>query len=95
MQRLIDAAKQVVEQWEKGDLAAAVRALDAVLNDPEVFSTDDEIQQAREIHATDEVEIDDGAFASRAEGEGMWVSAWVWVPKPDSDEEEDDEPTPT
>lgn len=39
-----------------------------------------QIEAARDIHQTDEVEIDDDALLSDPEdGTGYWVSAWVWV----------------
>lgn len=41
-------------------------------------ATDDEIRQAREFYASDEIEIDDNAQASRSD-EGVWVAAWVWL----------------
>jgi len=43
------------------------------------FATEEEIKEARELYQTDDIEIDDGAKASRAEGEGLWVAAWVWL----------------
>jgi len=38
------------------------------------------IARARKEYQSDEVEIDDDANVSHAEGEGDWVSAWVWLP---------------
>jgi hypothetical protein len=43
------------------------------------FATEEEIKEARELYQTDDIEIDDGAKASRTEGEGLWVAAWVWL----------------
>lgn len=37
-----------------------------------------EIQTARDLYQTDDVEIDDNAAVSRTD-EGMWVAAWVWI----------------
>ena len=37
-----------------------------------------EIEEARQIHASDEINIDDNAGISHADG-GFWVQAWVWV----------------
>ena len=49
-------------------------------------ATEAEIQAARLLHATDEVEVDIDALASHADDEkdvmGVWVQAWVWVGKP-------------
>lgn len=40
----------------------------------------DEIEEARERYATDELEIDEDAVTSRADrDDGLWVSAWVWL----------------
>mgnify|MGYP003145568405 CR=1 FL=1 len=42
----------------------------------------EEIEAARELHGSDEIEIDDDAYRSRAEedADGTWVSGWLWVP---------------
>ena len=41
--------------------------------------TDEEyIAVARELYATDDVEIDDEPALSHA-NDGAWVAAWVWV----------------
>ncbi len=42
-------------------------------------ATPDQIDQARLIHQSHEVEIDDDAGVSEADA-GFWVQAWVWVP---------------
>ena len=52
-------------------------------------ATQEEIDEARAMYADDDINIDDGAKASRAD-EGVWVAAWVWVP---NDTPEDDEET--
>lgn len=46
-QRLYEAAKAVVDRWESGDLAEAVRALAEIVNDPELLATDDELIRAQ------------------------------------------------
>ena len=61
-------------------LPADYQLVEAFLNRREAFATCAEIEEAREIHGSDEVELDPGAFASRGD-DGFWVSAWVWVPK--------------
>lgn len=44
------------------------------------YATPDEISRARDLHQTDEVEIDDDAKVSPArDGSGVWVAAWVWL----------------
>jgi hypothetical protein len=84
MKHVIDAAKAVVANWEKGDLADAVRTLDAALQDV-AFATSKEIQRARDEYQTDEIEIDGDAYASHCDGDaGMWVSAWVWLAAEDA-----------
>jgi len=46
----------------------------------------DEIAQARDIYADDNLEIDDDARVSRPGADnGVWVAAWVWVPAADDD----------
>ena len=83
-QRLYDAAKEVLANWEHGDLAGAVRKLDAAVNDPDLLATPEELDRARAIYGSDEVEFDEGAFTSRcAEENGLWVSAWVWMKLPE------------
>lgn len=45
------------------------------------LATPDEIERARDEYAfgsNDQIEIDDGAAASRGEG-GLWIAAWVWL----------------
>jgi hypothetical protein len=49
-------------------------------------ATPKEIEAAKDVHASDEVNIDSTAWSSRADN-GYWVHAWVWVDKPESDEE--------
>lgn len=41
-------------------------------------ATEEEIQAARDEYQNDDVEIDEGALASHADG-GVWVAAWVWL----------------
>lgn len=80
-QRLINAARAVVDNWERGDLAGAVRYLDGVLDDITPSSAD-ERDLARQRHCNDEINVDEDALVSRC-GEpedGLWVQAWVWIP---------------
>lgn len=84
---LLAAAKAVMENWESGDLAEAVRKLsDAVKEAEEARADTEEIQRARNLYGNDECEIDDDAQASRAPGEGVWVQAWVWLSEDDCGE---------
>lgn len=46
---------------------------------PDNLATPAEIAEAREMYGSDEINIDEGARASRAD-DGTWVAAWVWVP---------------
>ena len=53
-------------------------------------ATPDEIAQARDIYADDNIEVDDDARVSRPDpgadaDNGVWVAAWVWVPAADDD----------
>jgi hypothetical protein len=43
-------------------------------------STKDERLCAHDFYATDDVEIDINALASRRGDDGTWIAAWVWVP---------------
>jgi rubrerythrin len=82
-QRLYEAAKAVVDRWESGDLAEAVRALAEIVNDPELLATDDELIRAQAF-CNEEINVDGFGYASRAEDEsGVWVQGWVWVPNPE------------
>lgn len=43
-------------------------------------ATDEEIEEARNRHGSEEREIDEGAKTSRGDrNDGLWVSAWVWL----------------
>lgn len=76
-------ATQVVENWDRGDLAARVRALSDHLED---LRNDRRRHQAaiafaRDHYAVpsdDDIEIDDAPLTS-ASHEGVWISAWLWV----------------
>lgn len=48
------------------------------------YATEAEIKRARDQWASDELEIDDGARASRdtESNTGYWVAAWVWIDNP-------------
>ena len=79
MQGLVDAAQRVIDSWEKGDLAGAVRALQEAMP----TKADEDLRDvAAERYANDDVEIDDTAYVCEGNG-GYWVSAWVWVPEGD------------
>jgi hypothetical protein len=45
-------------------------------------ATPAEIAAAREQYGSNDVEIDEGAAASRADN-GVWVAAWVWLSNKD------------
>ena len=80
-QRLYEAAKLVVDRWENGNLAEAVRALSEIVNDPELLATDDELVRAQ-LFCNEDVNVDGFGYVSRAE-DGVWVQGWVWVPNPE------------
>lgn len=46
------------------------------------LATNSEIDCARRLYAEDDVQIDEGALASRGE-DGVWVQAWVLIPHQD------------
>ena len=74
---LMKAAQQVINSWEKGDLAGAVNNMREVLEDMDEASPD-QIAQARERY-DETAEIDDDALVSETD-DGVWVSAWVFLP---------------
>lgn len=82
MQRLIldvpdDAVEDVVMALEDiRDLGA--RDIAWSRDDEGSYATADERERASQRYASDDVEIDDDARASRAD-DGLWVSAWVWL----------------
>lgn len=75
-------ACDVVACWERGDLAAAVHALDRHLQ--EIFEDRLRhlalIERAIDLYADDDFDIDvDDTFVSRGKG-GAFVMGWRWVP---------------
>jgi hypothetical protein len=42
------------------------------------------IAAARDMYASDDVEIDDNPKLSHAD-DGVWVAAWVWVSREDAE----------
>ena len=76
-------AVQVVDRWERGDLAAAVRELachlDMLRDDRLRYKS--QIEAARATYAIpsdNDIEVDEDAMVS-ATDDGCWVSAWVMV----------------
>jgi hypothetical protein len=92
MKTLVDAAREVVANWENGDLAGAVKALEDALDT--VTPAAQPLRDLASNHAyekmRDGLEVDDVAFTSEADG-GIWVSSWLWIPDemlpPDSEGE--------
>ena len=85
MENLIAAAHTVVANWEKGDLAAAVRMLQSALVAlPEkVVATPEQIAAAKDYTGwSDELRFDEGAEVSEAD-KGHWISCWQWIPHDD------------
>ncbi|MCR6481041.1 hypothetical protein NU688_33125 [Variovorax sp. ZS18.2.2] len=91
MLKLERLAKDVVARWDSGDLAGAVRALDAHLQELATWRTDHaaRIEAARDLWANDNCEIDDEPLISpgapdEGGGElvGCFIGAWVWVGSP-------------
>ncbi len=90
--KLMKAARDVIATWERGDLAGSVRDLEAAVNECHGVidlseSNPDIIEQARDMYANDELQIDDSPVLAPAD-DGTWVSAWVWVPKEDGQQAE-------
>lgn len=84
-------ARAVVETWETGDLAGAVRALDQHLTE----LTAERAAHAAQIewalrHQTDEFEIDEDPVVSVGEA-GVWVSGWMYVPMETEENDDGDE----
>lgn len=84
---LREAARLVVQNWAHvGDLAGAVRQLEAALQEAEAVRPKAPpfmiaLAKAHWTEGDMEVEIDENeAVLSQAE-DGDWVSAWVWIPK--------------
>lgn len=98
LSELINASKKVVNNWEKGDLAAAVRNLSCVLEEVQeeidsIKANPAIVDQARSMYTSDDIEIPEVPLMSRHEDGGAWVSAWVFVPPADADQEgEPEEP---
>lgn len=87
MQTLIEAARAVVANWEKGDLADAVRALDtALMGLPRLDAATDEEIKAANLYTgcSSEIEINDGTPVVRTDL-GFWIAPWMWIPTADSD----------
>lgn len=76
-------AQRAVDCWEKGDLAAVIREMDAALKETQAdrLAHEETIRTACEMYCEDEsgIEIDPEPPLSIGE-EGVWVGAWVWVP---------------
>jgi hypothetical protein len=67
-------------------------AMDAALEDlrsvRDNTATDEQLDAARKLYRSNEIEIDDDAAISQAD-DGYWVQAWVWVPVENEDEVDD------
>jgi hypothetical protein len=88
-EQLRKAAAAVLKRWGKGHLSWSVQELACALaeaSNPDRFATPEEISEAQSEYTTDEINIDEGALASRGEG-GLWVAAWVWLDRSDESEE--------
>jgi len=44
-----------------------------------LFATDAEMDKAREMYQTDDIQIDENAEVSPS-GDGTWIQAWVLIP---------------
>ncbi|MFM9925447.1 hypothetical protein VLK31_20830 [Variovorax sp. H27-G14] len=75
-------AREVVVCWERGDLAAAVRALDQRLQEiaDDRLKHQDLIERAIGLYADDDIEIDAEDTFISASAEGAFVMGWLWMP---------------
>ncbi|WP_342051285.1 MULTISPECIES: hypothetical protein [unclassified Cupriavidus] len=83
MNELIIAARAVVENWEAGNLAGAVRMLQGALDGlPEqTTATSEQIAVAKDYTGwSDELCFHDDAEISLADN-GHWISCWQWIPQ--------------
>ncbi|GHD03443.1 hypothetical protein GCM10007320_63500 [Pseudorhodoferax aquiterrae] len=82
-------AQEVVNRWEKGDLAEAVRALSQHLESlkSERLACRHHIAAAEQLHCDEDVQVDDDATVSPTD-DGCWVSAWLKVRDEDVQEPE-------
>jgi len=78
----LTAIENALDQPTPGNIAAAHKAVQETRSST---ATDDQLAEARAIHANDDLEIDDDATVSEADN-GYWVQAWVWVPQDDEDD---------
>jgi hypothetical protein len=80
---LLTGAASALNYGMKGAAEKQIREAYRAICTP---ATEAEIQAARLLYETDEVEVDMDALASHADDEkdvmGVWVQAWVWVGKP-------------
>jgi hypothetical protein len=82
-QRLLELSTALVRNLEATPTVNPARyaELKAWLEDPQNFAAEQEVEQARELYAGNDCQVDGGAIASRSEdSRGLWVQGWVWVP---------------
>lgn len=92
MSALQAKARAVVEAWDTGDLAAAVRALAEELEEQDELREKFKVllEEGREWNDMDGVEVDAEPLISEVydpdddELIGIWVEAWVWVQNEES-----------
>ena len=85
MNELISAARAVVNNWEKGDLAGAMRVLQGALEalPKRATATAEQIGVAKDYTGwSDELRFDEDAEISEADN-GHWISCWQWIPLED------------
>lgn len=66
-----------------GEQAAQPAALAAVVDALDLVATPTLRQQAHDIWATNDLEIDDEGVGTSPTDGGTWVQAWVWLAKED------------
>lgn len=86
MLELEAAACRVLDSWEKGDLASAVRDLDLQLHAQRELRVmhSHVIGIAKDRYAAFHgeptgIEVDDAPYLCKGD-QGLWVSAWLFIP---------------
>ena len=54
------------------------------------YSNTAEIERARDMYGSDDIEVNDTALASHTDN-GMWVAGWLWLANPESADGDDDD----
>lgn len=76
------AARSVIANWEKGNLAQAVRELDLAVRSQDLGRLEcaQAIQTARSHFTEDECVIDELPLVAPGE-KGAFIGVWIWIPQ--------------